>query len=315
MIEVRDEWLNKLFKRKVKQDDKRVAEIIEWIYQISGLKKPRVIFVESPLAIQYALNMMGSQVESQVRSQVWSQVESQVESRVGSQVGSQVWSQVGSQVRSQKLKWFDWSYYGRVDDYGWVGFYDYFRRIGILKNKNFDIFSEIFQYDIFSMVQLDGLCVICRLPEYVERDTETRMSSTTKSAIKWKDGYELYYINGVNFDKELWQKVIDKKLPAKKILQLQNIEQRYIALKLYGAENLLKELKAKQIDRSERGNELYELKNLVPNRSLKLLKYLCPSTKRQYVKFVPDEMTKADEAQAWSFSITPMEYSLLKTES
>ena len=138
-------------------------------------------------------------------------------------------------------------------------------------------------------------------------DSQNRFHSLEKPAIRWKNGAEFYYIHGVNFDKKLWEKVRNNKLEALDILKLQNIEQRYIALQLYGANNLLKELKGELIDKSER-NELYGLNNIIPDKILKLLKYKCPSTEREYVKFVPYEFEKADEAQAWSFSISLKEY-------
>jgi hypothetical protein len=344
MIEVRNEWLDRIFKCKVKKEDARCVELVKWLYKISNLKEPLVVFLDSPLAIQYGANQsqvwsqvesqVRSQVESQVRSQVWSQVESQVESQVRSQVGSQVrsqvwsqvWSQVGSQVRSQvgsqvwsqvgsqELKVFEFCYYGDVWDYGWISFYDFFGRLGI-KNENLELFKELMTYDIFTMIQLDGICFISRHPEHILRDTENRMHSIEKSAIRFKDGYEQHYIHGVYFDKDLWERLVGKKMSFKEIASLKNIEQRIIALKLYGPENLLKEVRAELLDKSERGNELYGIDSLIGGRTLKLLKYSCPSTNRLYVSFVPDEHTKADSAMAWKFSINEFEYKQLKAEA
>jgi hypothetical protein len=138
-------------------------------------------------------------------------------------------------------------------------------------------------------------------------DNQNRFHSLDKPAIRWKEGREFYFIHGVNFNKDLWQKVIKRELPAQEILRLANIEQRYIALKLFGAERLLNELHGELIDKSDR-NELYSLKDLIKDRELKLLKYSCPSTDRVYVKFVPDKFVKADKAQAWSYSLSLREY-------
>ncbi len=138
-------------------------------------------------------------------------------------------------------------------------------------------------------------------------DAQNRFHSLEKPSIRWKGGAEFYYIHGANFDKGLWEKIVNKKLEALEILKLSNIEQRYIALKLFGASNLLKELKGELLDKSNR-NELYGLKNIIPDKILKLLKYRCPSTGREYVKFVPYEFENADVAQAWSFGISEEEY-------
>ncbi len=145
-------------------------------------------------------------------------------------------------------------------------------------------------------------------------DSKNRFHSLYKPAIRWKEASEFYFIHGVKFEKDLWQKVVNKELFAVEILKLENIEQRYIALKIYGAERLLTELKAELIDKSDR-NELYVLPHIIPSRSLKMLKYKCPSTDREYVKFVPDEFVKADEAQAWSFGLKLCEYEGLGWEA
>lgn len=55
--------------------------------------------------------------------------------------------------------------------------------------------------------------------------------------------------------------------------------------------------------------------NIIHDRTVKLLKYECPSTGRVYTKFVPFEFEKADEAQAWSFQIELKEYYALKAQS
>ena len=145
-------------------------------------------------------------------------------------------------------------------------------------------------------------------------DSQNRFHSLDKPAIRWKEASEFYFIHGVSFAKDLCQKVVNKELSAIEILKLENIEQRYITLKLYGAEKLLTELKGELIDKSDR-NELYVLKDIIPNRTLKMLKYKCPSTDREYVKFVPDKFDKADEAQSWSFSLSLAEYNNLEWEA
>jgi len=145
-------------------------------------------------------------------------------------------------------------------------------------------------------------------------DEGNRFHSETKPAIRWKKGKEFYYLHGINFDNDLWEKTINKKLSAEEIMRLENMEQRMIALKYYGIDNILKDFQAQKISQTPR-NELYLIKNLIPDRDVKMLKYICPSTGRLYSKFVPFEMKNADEAQAWAFSISLEEYNYLKFES
>ena len=148
----------------------------------------------------------------------------------------------------------------------------------------------------------------------IQLDSKFGYHSTEKAAIKFSDNYQIYYLYGIRFEKELWENVKEKRLTAREILQVSNIEQRYIALMLYEPKRLLEELDAKLISKTKR-NELYSISSILRNKDLKLLKYLCPSTNREYVKFVPDNFIDADEAQAWSFQIKKEEYEILEVET
>ena len=79
---VRQEWLDRVFKNKKQIDQEEVKNLIYWLYDFAQAKnkRPKIIFVDSPLGCQYAANMLlnPQQVESQVESQVRSQVRSQV---------------------------------------------------------------------------------------------------------------------------------------------------------------------------------------------------------------------------------------------
>lgn len=98
-------------------------------------------------------------------------------------------------------------------------------------------------------------------------------------------------------------------------VNIENAEERAKKLQGKGMEHFLKKTKAELIDRSKRGNELYEIKMFRTYR-LKWLKYEDPSTVGKiYGCFVPSEMTKADEAMAWKFQITEEEYDGLEIEA
>ena len=349
MDEVKQEWINLILHSAKDLKIEDVENDIEKIYQKIKREKPIILIADSWLVQQYMINLIfgekdkeQSQVRSQVWSQVRSQVESQVESQVWSQVGSQVWSQVGSQVwsqvrsqvwsqvrsqvgsqvesqvrsqvRSQDL-YFANQCFGLGEDCGWLSFYDYFSRLNLLQSKDFDFVVGFYKKGIWNVVFTENFVFICKLPKEVHQDQQGRPHSEIGGAIKWRDGIENYFIHGVGFEKELWIKIVNDKLTCEEILKLENIEQRYVALMMKGAKNLLTELDAKLIDSSERGNELYIIENIIRNRTLKLLKYKCPSTGRIYISFVPDEFTDADKSMAWKFQIEPIEYQRIVKET
>lgn len=152
-------------------------------------------------------------------------------------------------------------------------------------------------------------------PSKVIRNANRRLHSITEPAIQWADGSGLYYIDGVAFDRWLWEKVVTKELPCGRIHEIINLEQRRAALTLFDFDEIIRENVGHLIDRSKRGNELYVLRKVIPNESVKLLRYKDPSTERIYTCFVPESCKKADEAMAWKFYLTEKLYAELKEES
>ena len=371
MYQVRDEWLSNIFEYKLKLDKKKAKKAINNLYKFSELKEPKfIIFVDSPLAIQYAVNMLKSgitlggqvwgqvgdqvrgQVWDQVRGQVWDQVRGQVRDQVRGQVGGQVWGQVGDQVRGQvgdqvrdqvrgqvwdqvgdqvrdqvrgqvwgqKIEWFDFSYCG-IGDWGWCSFYDFFNRIGILKNDGFEQYLEFLDAGIYDVVMLSNICVACPLPKKISRIEERgmmRLHSNNGMAIEWGDGYGQNYLYGVYFDQKLFDKVTSKKVRAKTILDIENIDQRMAALKNFGMEKLLETSNAELVKKSDRGNSLYRIPKGIFSVNAYFLKYVCPSTGRLYISGIDPKVGEEgdpDRAMAWKFSISDMDYKLLTLES
>jgi len=92
------------------------------------------------------------------------------------------------------------------------------------------------------------------------------------------------------------------------VINIKNIEERTKKMDRLGVKHILKKCKATIIDCSKRGNELYEL-GIIPNYPLKYLKYEDPSTANKiYGCFVPSDINTADEAMAWKWDITEVEY-------
>ena len=137
------------------------------------------------------------------------------------------------------------------------------------------------------------------------RDTMV-LHNTEDYAIEWADGYGQHYLYGIFFEPALFKKVTNKRVSAKTILGIQNMEQRMAALKFIGEEKLLTIAKALLIEKSTRGNELYVIpkeSNIFPQNEF-FIKYICPSTNRVYIKCVEPEIGKkhdADLAQASTF--------------
>jgi hypothetical protein len=273
-----------------------------------------------------SLTNLYKSVKDSVHDSIWNSVWNSVRRPVDRQVRIDVCESVMLSVENSlsfRLALIDDSI-GVAHGAGWLSFYDYFSRIGIMNHENFNIFRDMLRAGIWTSCYYKHRVLVCRLPTKVSKDEQGRLHSTTGPAVQWRDGSGQYFLHGVNFSQsleehmsqpELWKKIISKELSFIEILRISNIEQRHVALKLYGAEKLLQEAGAQRIDKSERGNELYKIENLIGGRTLKLLKYKDPSTERIYVSFVPYEYEKADEAMAWKFQLSESEYKLLNVEA
>lgn len=332
-------WVDRLDKGAPLDRDAATTGI-KWLYNLCGLKEPQIVFVASPFGCQVArsileqankvVSQVGAQVGSQVGDQVRSQVGSQVRSQVGdqvlsqvlSQVRSQVWSQVWSQVRSQVgLENFEpYCYYGSFSqDAPWVAYIRFFQEQNIcnIQHDKFEAFAKLIESNLYDAIQLDGLCICCEMPIEIHRDSTGRLHSTGGMAIKWSDGWGFHSLWGVRVPEELFERITSRKIAAKEVLSLNNIEHRTVALKFLGAENIINDCDSFLIKQSDKGNSLYSLKGITDQTEY-ALRYTCPSTGREYVSFIAPEVGSnldPDLAMAWKFGLTKEQYLDMELES
>lgn len=142
-------------------------------------------------------------------------------------------------------------------------------------------------------------------------------------------GIKEWAIHGVYLSKYDFERFFDGdtgtlKAKARDIITLPNTELRRSLMMLYDKDKLLEDCDAQLIDKSVRGNELYQVdiglpsvwRNGKSNKQLaKVLRFTCPSTGRVYVEFVPPDETSADDAMAKSLHMNPGDYQNLTDET
>ena len=349
------EWINRLDSCP-KLNRQACVDGILWLYKFSKLKEPVVMGVQSPLAAQFLASVIKANVRANVRDNVGANVGANVRANVGANVrdnvwdnvwdnvgdnvwdnvGANVWDNVGANVRDnvwdnvranvranvganvRDNEFFSFSSHGGLYDFGWVAFYDYFERIGLdLKNEHFPKFRDLLKTGIYDCIQLDGLCIVCEMPQEIHRDDKMRLHSLNSPSIAWEDGYKLWHLWGTGFEEKLWADITTKKISAKEIIAIPNMEQRMAALKVIGVDNLIAEIGAKSVHKSDLGNELLEVKDIFPVTQY-CLRYRCPSTGRIYISFVDPEVGKerdADKAMAWKFGLNKKDYQSIEMQS
>jgi len=414
MHKVREEWLGKIFSCKTGLNEESAKKGIEWLYEISGLEKPMIIKVDSPLACQYAAHMLKNmdfdtaqvrtqvrgqvedqvldqdqvfaQIRTQVRTQVWDQVRDQVRDQVldqdqvfaqirtqvrtqlwaqvrtqvldqvrdqdqvldqvwaqvrgqdqvfaqiRTQVGDQVWDQVldqvrgqdqvfaqiRTQVRGQGFEFESFSDYGNIWDYGWLSFYDFFKRVGIVKHSGLEEMLSLLNSGVYDMIQLKGVCIYCPLPSKIKRSQDF-LHSVDGVAIEWNDGYKLNFVRGVYLKPELFKKLSNKEYTFEDFTKEKNEETKNAIMvfmeEKFGGEYLfdflsknLKEIDTytnkkdeKYLEGTTKGMNIgvYTLyKGMVNDVNLAYVRCYCPSTDRMFFLSVEDRYDNAKDAIA-----------------
>jgi len=149
------------------------------------------------------------------------------------------------------------------------------------------------------------------MPEKIERDERNRLHCATQSAIRWDDGYELFYWHGRVVPKE-W--ILDKaSINRETIITETNAELRRCLQEILGSEKFASLLDIVEIDSDidPCGNpqQLFRTKekDTLLDEYLYFARVICPSTNRVYFLCVP-EFSNIWDAVAWTFGKNKLTY-------
>jgi len=156
-----------------------------------------------------------------VRDNVWDNVRANVWANVWDNVRANVWANVWDNVRDnvranvwdnvgvdlQKLFSKYSNYLGSGSNFGWVSFYDYFEKIGILNDNNFKKYKNLIQAGAFEVYEYENFVFAIQPPIKIIRNEQQQMNSINEMAFEWSDGYGFYYVNGLNLTEELFIKL------------------------------------------------------------------------------------------------------------
>ena len=183
---------------------------------------------------------------------------------------------------------------------GWDAFLSFFRYV-VRLDLNYDA------YDAWERLALHSgpravhaeFCIISDRPERLLVDDQNRPHCEDGPFCRWRDGSELYSFHGTRVP----AKVINhpETITAKQILAEENAEIRRVMIERVGMERFLTEAGAKCIHEHEMG-DLFSI-DLPgdPERVLRSVRVVDPSTGRTYFLRVPPNVKRADDAVAWTF--------------
>ena len=184
-------------------------------------------------------------------------------------------------------------------DSGWTAWADFMQRIGVDYEKEwyFDTWRDLINKSgIFATVLCENVALVCIRPSEVHRNELGDLHNTRGAAIKWRDGYGEYFLNGVAVDEAIVVTPAEK-LDPKIILKEQNAEVRRELVRKIGIERIVLNLGAKSLDKQDEYELL--LLELGDGRSRPYLKMRNPSISTWHLEGVPPDTKTVKEALAW----------------
>lgn len=259
-------------------DLKPATEFINWVYEFAKLDKPKDIYiVKSPMAAQKLANELCETED--------------------------VYYEFGSYVNA-------W-------DLGWLSYYNYVNEVlDIDLGEDFQKYYAITKLHIYDSIQFDLACILVELPKEIHRRVD-RMHNEEGPAVTFADGYSQYYWEGVAVPEKL---IMDSENITKEdILKQDNAEvRRAFREKLGGVRyyDILSDGEGVNlIDEDEDAQgfmmRLYEtkLEDAVIGRNVQFIEVTCPSTKRVYNIYPPNQSsTNVWDAKASTFDNEKLKY-------
>ena len=239
-------------------------------------------------------SQVGSQVESQVESQVGSQVESQVESQVGGQVYSQVRKQVHSQVGGQVLR----SYRGGNLWASWYAYVSFFRDVCHWDDRLLEAFAADEQHALNASwcIYGDRFAALADRPAELHLQ-EGRLHNEAGPSITWRDGWQLWHIDGVAVDEQIVIRPETQTLDQ--IHGEENAEVQRLRIDRYGWPRYLAETGATVVDKQRNDVDGTREALMEARDGQRRLVCSCPSTAKVFAMHVPREITSCEQAQQW----------------
>ena len=255
---------------------------------------------------------VGASVRASVGASVQASVGASVAAWVGASVGDSVWASVGDSVWDSV-----WDSVGAsVGAWCWsddISFADVFVDTKVLseeKARELDKYKKVLSTQRIA-IYTENVCYVLVAPA-IRRNKEGFLHSDEFRAVDWgKSG--LYYLNGVKFTKELWERLTSHTISFQEIVALEDIDQRTQAMKYGDVDEFLKWSNAKTLDTHIKQTldgkkinyslvEIPEKEDLFTETAYFAI-YDCPSTDRKYMSGVEKFDTVAD-AMAWKSFIT-----------
>lgn len=253
--EIKTEYVNKALTFQ-EIDDKITRRVVDFVYALGKREPPRIFKVSSPYAAQKLAN----------------------------------------KLKGTKNKFYVFGSFLGIGYQSWYSYYDTFVEFGILPKEKFEKYhrlKEVVDSGIFLTIEFQYAVIVCEKPIFCKKN-DKGMHCIDGPAIKWRDGYEQYLVNGRRIEKNWAKKCISGALTQAEFLKETNDEKRSAAYLCLGEEKMMKLLGAELVDEISITHDngetetigYYKTKqklNTFKKKAYAWRKVTCPSTGTNYL--------------------------------
>ena len=312
-------------------DVTKITDAIERLYASAGLKKPRVVVVPSPFVMACAYGVAScwwalrgklksveataSDTEAATRAATFDATDAATDATDAATKQKKDWlvylakKFVGARFRAALegvKKWADVYQGGNM----WAmlpcyveAMRDVIGLTGLPVWEQYKAWEDAATYGGFRVMH-EKFCIVSDFPEVLKTDSRGRAHCATGPSHRWRDGFEIYHLNGIRVPK--WLVMTDAgKIDPMLALNEKNVDVQREIIRKIGAERMLKAVGAKTVDTfvdcHTKGGNVYELKELLVGQiSRKYLYYEHASVPGYwYAQAVPPNTKRAIHARAW----------------
>ena len=258
---------------------------------------------------------LGDSLENGLVDSLGASLRDRLRTGLGDALGDRLENVLGdSKVPPQHTWWW-----GQMDAF-WIAFYRFCGEVVGVRYEpasadGLRIMDEICQ-SCGWWYPRDGVCIVCERPSTI-RMAENRLHCGNGPAVKFRDGWSLYRWHGVAVPEKLI--LAPDSYTREDYQHEQNAEVRRAAQEILG-ERFWQLLDLKEIHRCTVGRGDYAQEAVlwrtreadpVAEKHIQYVGVVCHSTERQYMLCVPDTVTNAAAAVAWTFDVPAEVYAPL----
>ncbi|MBD2452182.1 hypothetical protein H6G76_34785 [Nostoc sp. FACHB-152] len=314
---------------------------LEKIYELLGLAKPMVYFVESPLSALNKLNIHNidnrsidiehhliQNLKKQLRSNLWNELQI----KLYNSLHRKLWNSVGKRIyrllepefeledylelesRSQELS--ESQYFNPVSDcipiddlVTTASLLDFC--YSVLNCYGDEQLWQAYQSLVMNCGWLwtyERFCIVCERPRFLSLDDQNRFHGEGQPALQFNDNLSIYAFHGLVVP-EKYAMTVPSQWQAQWLLEENNAELRRILMQGLGYSKICQELRAKKLDTWQEYTLLRIISlNFEP---VHLLAMTCPSTNHTHILRVPPDIRKARKAICWiNWGIDPTSFAI-----